>query len=370
MKPTGRPARPVRNTECSMNRPVAAKPSANGHPERLLHFLQRHRRTLSPLLILTHDYPDPDALAAAFALQHLAQSAFGIDSRIAYGGAVGRTENQTMVRLLRMPVHQLRSAWFKQYPHVALVDTQPVFENNSFPKNARATLVIDQHPSGTPPNARLALIDEKCGATCVLVAQALLLRQEAIPPRVATALAYGILTDTLQLYRAGRADVVQTYLQVLQHADMRTLARIQNPGRPRKFFSTLGRGIVEAVRFRRVLATHLGAVDTPDRVAQVAEFLLTFRRVTWCLTTGRYKGRLHASLRTNRTDAAAGEVLRDAFGNPREAGGHGAIAGGSCRLGRDAPEAAWAEREKLLQTRLLKRLRVSAKTEPRKPFVS
>jgi hypothetical protein len=100
----------------------------------------------------------------------------------------------------------------------------------------------------------------------------------------------------------------------------------------------------------------------------VAEFLLGYRSIAWCLVTGRHKGRLHASLRTARADVPAGEVLRDAFANPREAGGHGPIAGGSCRVGRDAPEPDWERREKELQTRLLRRLRVPAKTEPRKPF--
>ena len=40
----------------------------------LLTYLAKNGGTLSPLLILTHDYPDPDALASAWALQHLAQS--------------------------------------------------------------------------------------------------------------------------------------------------------------------------------------------------------------------------------------------------------------------------------------------------------
>src|SRR5690242_3866413 len=188
---------------------------SSDHAQALLRFLEERKKTLSPLLILAHDYPDPDALASAFALQHLAQSKFNIESRIAFGGVVGRTENKAMVRLLRMPVHPLRSTWLKRFPSVALVDTQPAFENNSFPKNARATIVIDQHPSATKPNAELALVDPQCGATCVIVAQALLLLGGPIPPRVATALAYGILTDTLDLYRAERPDVVQTYLQVL-----------------------------------------------------------------------------------------------------------------------------------------------------------
>jgi len=344
-------------------------PAAAHHGRRLLHFLAKRRKHLSPLLILTHDYPDPDALASAFALQHLAQSAFGIQSRIAYGGEVGRTENRAMVRLLRIPIYKIKSAWLTRYANVALVDTQPEFENNAFRPNRRPVLVVDQHASATPPEADLVLLDTQCGATCVIIAQALLAHGNGIPPRVATALAYGILTDTLGLYRAQRPDVVRTYLQVVQHCDMRVLAQIQNPVRSRKFFATLGQGILDAARFRRLLVAHLGPVETPDLVSQVAEFLLAYRRITWCLVTGRYKGHLHASLRTTRTDMQAGPALRDAFGSPVQAGGHGPIAGGSCRVGTTAAETAWQEREQALQARLLKRLHISATTEPRKPFV-
>jgi len=349
---------------------LSTAPNAAKHTQSLLHYLARHKAKLSPLLILTHDFPDPDAIASAFALQYLAQSAFGIEARIAYGGIVGRMENRAMVRTLRIRMHRFHPILLKRHANVALVDTQPAFKNNPFPGNRKATIVLDQHPSDTPPEAGLAIVDAECGATCVLVAQALLRTGTDIPARVATALAYGILTDTLDLYRARRPDVAQTYLEVLHHADMRALARIQNPVRPRKFFSVLGRGIRNAVQFRRLVVTHLGPVDTPDRVSQVAEFLLTYRRAQWCFATGRFRGRLHGSLRTTRQEAQAGEVLRDVFDRRSEAGGHGPIAGGSCRVGVDASEEKWAERERGLTERLNKRLRIPVKTEPRKPFIN
>jgi len=349
-------------------KPPAPRPGSSANVRRLLGFLGRRRERLSPLLILTHDFPDPDALASAFALQHLAQSAFQVQSHIAYGGELGRAENKMMVRLLQIPLHRMRKTWLKKYGSIALVDTQPAFENNPFPGGKHATMVIDQHGSDTPPQADLVVVDPDCGATCVILAQALLLRREPIPARVATALAYGILTDTLDLYRAKRPDIVQTYLRVLEQADMRVLARIQNPSRPRRFYATLGRGILETRRFRRVLVSHLGPVGTPDLVSQVAEFLLACRGISWCLVTGRYRGRLYASLRANSPDAEAGEVLRDVFGNPRQAGGHGSIGGGSCRVGVAATPDTWMEREAALQARLLKRLRIAARTEPRHPF--
>jgi nanoRNase/pAp phosphatase (c-di-AMP/oligoRNAs hydrolase) len=346
----------------------SSAPNSVSHAQAVLQFLAERKTTLSPLLILTHDFPDPDAIASAFALQHVAASAFGIEARIAYGGMVGRMENRAMVRTLRIRMHRFHPVLLKRHAHVALVDTQPAFQNNPFPGNRKAALVLDQHPSDTPPEAGLAIVDPDCGATSVLVAQTLLQSGVDIPARVATALAYGILTDTLDLYRARRSDVAQTYLEVLHHADMRALARIQNPVRPRKFFSVLGRGIRDAVQYRRLIVTHLGPVDMPDRVSQVAEFLLTYRRAHWCLVTGRYKDRLHASLRAAQRDAEAGPVLRGAFQCPANAGGHGPIAGGSCRLSAEAPEEAWQNQEQDLAARVAKRLRIPSKTEPRRPL--
>jgi len=360
----------LQSSKNAMTNNSAPHVNAANYAQELLGFLAAHRESLSPLLILPHDYPDPDALAAAFALHFLARECCGIESRIAYSGVIGRMENRAMVRILRIPVHRLNPVDLKKYKQVALVDTQPAFENNPFPGNRKATIVIDQHASPVKPAADLALVDPGCGATCVILAQALLLQNVEIPTRVATALAYGILSDTLDLYRAGRPDVPQIYLGILHHADIRTLARIQNPVRSRSFFVTLGRCIREALVYQRLIVAHLGVIENPDLVSQMAEFLLTYEQARWSLCTGRYKGRLHVSLRSTKQDAQAGEVLRDAFGNRKQAGGHGAIAGGSCRLGPDAPEEVWQEKQQQIQEGLMKRLRISIKGRLCKPFLN
>lgn len=344
-----------------------ATPS-NETAARLLEFLQANKNRLSPLLILPHDFPDPDALAAAYALYYLAKVKFDIESRIAYRGIIGRTENRAMVKLLRIPLHRMQKLDLKRHPHVAMVDTQPDFRNNPFPRNRRATLVIDQHEPTKPVAADLALIDTGCGATCVILAEALLMAGVDMPIRLATALAYGILSDTQNLYRAARADVIQTYLKVLHQSDMKLLHRIQNPPRSKSFFVTLGRCIQEAEKYRHLVVSHLGEVKTPDLVAQMADFLLTYDNVRWSFCTGRYKGRLHLSLRTARNDVQAGEILRDVVEDRSLAGGHRSIAGGSVRVGENEPEPVWEAREEELQKRLVRRLRMSSKGEFWKPF--
>jgi nanoRNase/pAp phosphatase (c-di-AMP/oligoRNAs hydrolase) len=338
------------------------------HALELLTYLAREGGDISPLLILTHDYPDPDALASAWGLQLLARE-FGIESRIVHGGLITRAENRSMMKRLKLPAHRVRAGEIRRARHVALVDTQPSFENNPFPEDRRATLVIDQHRASGRVAADLALIDPDCGATCVIVAQALFLKQVAIPPFLATALAYGILSDTLDLYRVERDDVIQTYLRVLRRADIRALAAIQNSQRTRRFFSTLGRGLKAAVTCRRVMVAHLGPVSSPEDVAHVADFLLTWDRADWSFCTGRVRGSLCLSLRTERPDADASTVLRRVVGDPAQAGGHGGVAGGRIDVGRVPAEAGWRRHEKAVQERLSRELGLPRDADFTRAFV-
>ncbi|HNX68100.1 MAG TPA: DHH family phosphoesterase [Candidatus Omnitrophota bacterium] len=337
---------------------------------KLLRFLEKKKDSISPLLIVTHDYPDPDAIATAMALQYIAERAYGIKSRIVYKGIIGRVENRAMVNFLRIPIHKIRPSDIRKYDHAALIDTQPEFENNPYPRNRKVTMVIDQHPYVKKPFAELAIIDTECGATSVILTQALLLSGLEIPRRIATALAYGILSDTLNLYRAHRADIIQTYLDILPLCDMRALIRIQNPPKSKKFFSTLNRGLQGARAFRGVIVSHLGEVEHPDLVSEIADFLLTYKGMERSLCTGRYKDKLHVSLRSNRPTDETPEILRDIFDDRKEAGGHDMVAGGSFHVtGKDNGDSRWQEAENTLVTRLLKRFRLPMKADFYAPFL-
>ncbi len=335
---------------------------------RLLDFLAKRRDSLSPLLIMTHNYPDPDALASAFALSYLSQQYFGITSKIAYAGVIGRSENKAMVRYLKIPLRKFRPDHLKKFRNIALVDTQPKFQNNAFPEDRRATIIIDQHASAEKPAADLSVIDTNCGATCVIVANALLLQGEPIPAKIATALVYGILTDTLGLYRARRPDVIQTYLSIIPFCDLRLLAQIQYPSRSKSFFVTLHRALNKAILHRHLLVSHLGFVENPDLVSQMADFLLTYEGTRWAFCTGRFKGSIYVSLRSSRSGVQAGEILRSMFENHRDAGGHGNIAGGSYKIAKNPTEEQWREAESSLQAKLFRKLRRSSKAEYQRPF--
>jgi len=331
-------------------------------PLELSRYLENNKERLTPLLILMHDYPDPDALASAYALQFISEHIYNIRSKIVYGGFIGRIENQEMVRLLKIPAYKLRPSDFRKYNNIALVDTQPSFENNPFPPNKKPAILIDQHVIGSIPEADFKLIDTEAGATSAILAQELLALEIQIPIRLATALVYGILSDTLDFSRAARHETVEIYLKLLTMSDIRILARIQKPARPRKFFRDLAVGITRAQISQKLIVSHLGTVESPDLVSQTADFLLTCKGIQWTFCTGRHRDNIHVSLRTSNPDGKAGIILRDISHHPRQSGGHGQIAGGKIRVGHNREESAWTQLENLLTERLLKRLHLTSKS--------
>ena len=323
------------------------------HAKKLLDVLRRRGRELRPLTILTHDHPDPDSLASAWALAHLAQGLCKSRTRIVYGGIIGRAENRLMAERLLIPAFPLRKGELDEASHLALVDTQPPFRNNRCPPRRRPDLIIDHHPRHPDTQAETALIDETVGATSTMMGEALLASGLSIPKRLATALVYGIGSETQNLGReAGRRDM-EVYQALWPRANMRALWRISYPRRSQNFFADLARGIREAFTYRNVIGVHLGALKTPDRVAQIADFLLTHEKMSWSLVTGRYLGRLHVSLRTSDPQGGAGRLLRRLLGGGNRGGGHAMIAGGSVEVGAGAPESRWRQAEDAVTTAFL-----------------
>ena len=102
----------------------------------------------------------------------------------------------------------------------------------------------------------------------------------------------------------------------------------------------------------------------------MAEFLLTYEKVQWSFCTGRYHGKLYVSLRTSMSNVHAGDLLRSIFDNPKNAGGHAAIAGGSMKVAKDPSDELWQETEQTLQQRLFRKLRRSVNAKFQKPFHS
>lgn len=282
-------------------------------------------------LVLMHDNPDPDALAAAALLARVLRGAFRKRVTIAHGGIIGRAENQELVRALGMRLSHVRKLAWKKHRHVALVDTQPRTGNNQLPESTTPDLVIDHHPLRKASQAA-PLVDVRTGygATATICAEYLLLSGLEKPSRrLATALVYALRSETQDFSRgASQGPDKDIYDAFLPFADKRLLAKILYPRLPLSYFANLREGLQNLMNVGNLIVSHLGTLEQPDIVPEIADLLLRMEGKTWSLATGVHGDRVYLSIRTSNPRADAGRLMRRILGRRGKGGGHGMMAGG------------------------------------------
>ncbi len=307
--------------------------STNGHDKDLLRLLDAVRgRTKS--LIQVHNNPDPDAIGAAMGMRDLYLRYLGIGSRIVFGGIVGRAENRAMLRLLGVEILPLHKADYDDCDLLTLVDTQPGFGHTPLPKGRIPEVVVDHHPAQDAPEGVLFRDTGKdVGSTSTIVTGYFLDYGVPIPRDTATALMYGIKSDTHDLSEGSTPADLEAYQRLMSVADMVTLSRIRNARVPRSYYAVFGRAIENAVVYDYACVSNLGRIDNADMVAEMADFLLRCEGLRWTMVSGIVNKTLHFSLRSAGKNAHAGSVARKAVGVMGRAGGHGHMAGGQVPLG-------------------------------------
>ncbi|APG26484.1 phosphoesterase [Syntrophotalea acetylenivorans] len=305
------------------------------------------------VLIVTHDHPDPDSLAAAMALKHLILVKTGQRSTIAYGGVVGRGENRVMVEKLEIELVPLEELDLQQFQVVCMVDTQPQAGNNSLPADCKVDLVIDHHPLRESCRDSVWVdVREDYGASATILLEYLLAQEITICTKLATILFYAIKSETQDLGREwSRADRL-AYLHLLPLSNNRILFDIIHPEVPRDYFAAFSLAIRNARIFSDVLVFNLYEIGNPDIVAEMADFLLRVDRVKIVLGMGHYQEDEILSFRTLLPDIRAGAVMQEVVAGLGTAGGHGMIAGGQIRS-VDKDSTSQNDLEETLTERLL-----------------
>jgi nanoRNase/pAp phosphatase (c-di-AMP/oligoRNAs hydrolase) len=280
-------------------------------------------------LVLTHDNPDPDALAAAALLTHVLRRPFHRQVTTAYGGIIGRAENREMFKSLGLGFSHVRNLDLGTYPHFALVDAQPGTGNSQLPEGIAPDLVFDHHPlRKTTAAARFADVRPAYGATATILAEYLLASGARLTHALATGLAYAIRSETRDFGREFAGPDKAIYDAVLPKVNKRLLARIQTANLPLSYFKDLRQALGNLETVGPLIVSHLGPVEQPDIVPELADLLLRMEGKTWSLASGLYNDRVYLSIRTSNPRADAGRLMRRLVGRRGKGGGHGMTAGG------------------------------------------
>ncbi len=330
--------------------PRRATPSeAAGEAQRILPRLLAAVDATRPVAIYTHDHPDPDAVASAYALQHLLSKRVDVEAVVASGGTMGRASNRAMVQMLGIRIVPLATVRFEEFGTHCLIDTQPGKGNHSLPDDLPIAIAIDHHPADPdPPAIPFADVRTEYGATSTMMYYYLRAAGLDLPTKLATALLFGIKSDTRELEREASEADLSAYLEIFPRADLTLLARIEKPLISQATFVAFHKALERCRLHGHALVSDLGDVGSPDVVAELADFLIPLDRVDCALVMGRHDGRLFLSLRTRVEERDAGRMLARVVGDLGSAGGHGRMAGGQVDPGPGGEDRADEVRRRFL----------------------
>lgn len=297
------------------------------------------------VLILMQDDPDPDAIASGLALRALL-GRNRTSAPLCTFGTITRPENLAMCKILEIEVEEISAQALDQFDRVAMVDVQPSFLEERFDT---VDLVIDHHPVELPFKARRRDVRPSYGATSTILVEYLRAAEVKITQRLATALLYGIKSDTLGLERGGTKADLDAFSFLYLLANHNALRRIERPELSNAALDVLAQGLAKRQVVHQVFFSHLGPVATVDLIPQFADFGLQAEGVEWSVVSGVVNDELHISIRNVGYVKSAGDVARAAFGDVGSAGGHRTMAkavirlrdflkGGGSRPGHGCPE--------------------------------
>ncbi|MBA3845873.1 MAG: DHH family phosphoesterase [Planctomycetes bacterium] len=269
-------------------------------------------------LILMYADPDPDAVGAALGLATLWRTV-GAQPAIRYTGEIHRYQNKLLLSYLREDIDQLHDDELAQADLIAVVDAQPGFWKDAPPA---ARVVIDHHPLRPDTQAEYLDLRPLYGATSTILTEYLVEANIAINRRLATALLYGLASDTDDLQRHASGADIKAYDALLPRADRTFLARLTKSQVPMAMLDWIAWGISHRVVFDDLIVIHFGVVPTPDVMVQSADLALLTAGITWVVCAGVHDDRLTVIFRGDGHRQDVGKRAASAFAKIGSAGGH------------------------------------------------
>jgi len=274
------------------------------------------------LLILVHDHPDPDSIASALALRVLLKRNRQTAIIGHFGEKISRPENVAMIDFLEIELENLKPQNLSDFDSIALVDVQPPFFGNILTE-VEVDSVIDHHSQTASYNTNFSEIKTEEGATSTILTKYLRAAQVDISERLATALLYGIKTDTVSLNRDANPDDVEAFTYLYPNANLGLLRRIERAEIPPAEVKCFGQALADHWISKNVFFVNLGRVKREYLIPKMADLGIQVKGVEWSVAFGILgNSHLVISVRNVGYIKSAGRIVQEMFKEIGSAGGH------------------------------------------------
>lgn len=277
------------------------------------------------VVIQAHNYPDPDAIATAFGLQHLL-GLYDIDAKCVYCGKIDKLSTQLMIKELHIDMKSADVYTPNEDDYLITVDGQR--DNSNFTDLPGIEVAcIDHHPWTTSYKYRF--VDHRSyGACATIIADYYFDNDIDIPMDVATALLYAIKVDTRNFCRHVTEEDIRAFAKLNSIADNKLMTRLGSNELELTDLRAYGAAIQSIVVYDVIGFVHI-PFDCPDGlVAMVSDFILSLDSVDLAIVYANRDGGFKFSVRSEMDDVPAGELTKMALEGIGDGGGHAEMAGG------------------------------------------
>ena len=278
------------------------------------------------VFIQTHNYPDQDALASAQGLKLLLEH-FGIQAVICYKGEIDKYNTIKMIELLKLDITPADSIEFREDDETIFVDCQ---KGNSNVKTYCGKVIgcIDHHQLQDPSSYLFYDIRPNVGACATIIASYFLENNIPIDQLLATTLVYAIRMDTNLLSRSVSDLDLDIYCDLYKHSNRNIMHQLDSCTLKFKDLVTYHRAIEHLRIYHTVALIDLGTNCSEAIMGQISDFILTLREIDLVFAHSYRDNGVKYTVRSNRSDLDASEVVRQALENFGDGGGHNAMAAG------------------------------------------
>lgn len=340
-------------------------------------------------IIAIQDYPDPDAIAAAFTHQLICLN-YGIEVDIVYGGRVSHQQNIALIKLLNIELIRYTDTFdFSRYQGSVFVDNQgmtTILTKKLEAHNIKPIIVVDHHERSSLLSPEFSDI-RKIGATATIYTSYLrhglleLDKADSVHISCATALMHGIRSDTNDFIRVTEHDLLAASF-LSNYYNPNLLSEVVTQARSKKVMDIIQKALANRVIKYNYSVSGIGYLRQEDRdaISQAADFLLTEENVHTAVVYGivvndRQQELLSGSFRTSKLTLDADAFIKETFGKSengdylgggkQEAGGFSVSIGFlTGTYGNEYEELKWKMFDLQVKQKIFTKIGVSTTTSP------
>jgi nanoRNase/pAp phosphatase (c-di-AMP/oligoRNAs hydrolase) len=278
------------------------------------------------IYIQTHNYPDHDAVASAFALQGFFKH-FGIKSFLTYDGDIQRDSLMDMINYLKIEIKNISAYDMAAEDKIVIVDGCKGNKNVT-DLIGDEIAVIDHHQVDKAEDVPYNDIRPDFGACSSIIYEYYSEHNINIPQNIASALLIGINMDTSLLTRGVSENDIHAYSSLYTISDVRLVNSILRNYIQQKDLKFYKEAIDRVEITENVAYCYFPEGCNQNMLGILGDFFLALSEVDFVILLADNGGKINFSLRNESSEWNCSTIIQAALKGIGFGGGHADMAGG------------------------------------------